>query len=387
MRVSWIGLIGLVPLLAVGMLLLGTSMGTVPFEHVQNVGWSLGFGCALLLIAAVFGFRQGGAKVILPYLMIALSALQGAGAAWVVPTPDRAAAHLVTLEPDRMGELLAGYVTAFGDSMQARQLADHLADHAPYPQIFAFHMLHPDFSHNAGVVDRFVTRMSAEEPTVILEQLEGAVGAFGNEDRQLGPLAAVLDIHADELDHGVLDANAEHLYELAPPDSPFQQLSRVLIDVTAERADRLYLSLQQGDRAFADLARASAQDGDASVRLDESGAPAGLHVMDHLFPRWYLRLDDEASRQVRVHYRELRAGEIVRTDRGVKPVDIVKAEFSVRVTVAGEVTYEHTFRGESPIDSWKLVPDSVALRQGYRDVAVDALSRELATHFADVRVE
>ena len=387
LRFSWMALVGLLPLLAVGMLALGTYMAAVPFEHVVSVGYCLAFGAALLLVYSLQQLSQRSWKAVVPYLLLVIGLAQGAAALWIIREPRAASAELVGAHPERMGELLAGYVHTFGDGARARELAERLGNEAPYPQIFAFHLAHPGFSADAGVPDLCVTRLSREGPDVVLTCLEGAVQAFGSIDGQLGPMAAALDMNADQLDIPTLAAQMPDLYELASPTGPFTQLSAALTQAAAAEAERLDPTLKEGDLAFAQLAVAAAADGDPRVHLDERGAPAGLHRMDHLLPRWYLAPSDAANKVVRVRYRELRAGEIVETNRGPKPVDIVRAEFSVQVEIAGEVRYDHTFRGESPLDAWKILPADTPLRSGYRDTAVDALSRDLSAHFRDVIVD
>jgi len=384
---GWMPLVGLLPLLAVGMLALGAAMAAVPFEHVVSVGYCLAFGGTLLLVYSLMQLNRLGWKAVVPYLLLALGLAQGGGAFWIIREPQAAAAQLVSANPERMGELLAEYVHHFGEDQRAAALAGRLGDDAPYPQIFAFHLQHPAFSTEQGIPDRCVTRLSRETPDVVLSFLEGAVQSFGTLDGQLGPMAAALDIHADELQDAALAEHMADLYVLAPPTGPFTRLSAALTQAAASEAERLDPTLAEGDLAFARLALVARDDGDPRVRFDERGAPAGLHRMDHLFPRWYLTPGDEGSKVVRVRYRELRSGEIVETNRGPKPVDIVRAEFSVQVEAGGAVQYDHTFRGESPIDAWKLIPDDIPLRAGYRDTAVDALSRDLATHFRDVTID
>ena len=387
MRISWMALVGLLPLLAVGILALGSYMAAVPFEHVVSVGYCLAFGGALLLVYSLLQLRQRGWKAVVPYLLLVVGLAQGAAAFWVIREPRDAAAELVAANPERMGELLAAYVDTFGEGDHAVALAEQLGDEAPYPQIFALHLAHPAFSANTGVPDRCVTRLSREGPDVVLSFIEGAVQAFGTLDGQLGPMAAALDIHADELEMASLAEHMPDLYALAPPTGPFTRLSAALTQAAAAEAERLEPTLKEGDLAFAALARAARDDGDPRVRFDERGAPAGLHRMDHLFHRWYLTPSDAATKVVRVRYRELRAGEIVTTNIGPKPVDIVRSEFSVQVEVAGETRYDHTFRGDSPLDAWKLLPEGAPLRAGYRDIAVQALTRDLSTQFRDVIVD
>lgn len=386
MKLGWIGLLGLVPLMAVGMLLLGARMGAVPFGHVASVGWSLGFGAFLMGMAASLRFRERGPKQVLPYLMLVLCLAEGLTGTWVLMGPQDAAALLVRANHLRMGELLGGYLETFGADARSGELAQEMVAEAPYPQIFAFHLEHLEFSYNTGVVDGCVTRLSREDPATVLRHLDGALQAFGNEDGRLGPLAAALDMRADQLAGETLVRHLEDLTLIARPGGPFDRLSSALLDASAQRIEAEYSRMPDGDRALADLVLVARDDGSPFVRLDPRGAPAGQHVMDHLFPRLYLQLDDGADKVVKLRYRELRAGEIVKTNQGHKPVDVVRAEMDVTISVAGEIRYEHTFRGESPIDSWTLVPDGTSLRDGYRAVAVDALNRDITTQFTDVVV-
>ena len=386
MKLGWIGLVGLVPLMAVGMLLLGARMGAVPFGQVVSVGWSLGFGAFLMGMAASLRFREGGAKQVLPYLMIVLCLAEGLTGTWVLLGPEDAAATLVRANHLRMGELRGGYIETFGDDARSGELAEEMVAEAPYPQIFAFHHENVAFSSNTGVVDGTVTRLSREEPAVVLKHLDGALRAFGNEDGQLGPLAAPLDMNADQLDGPVLMDHLEDLTIIARPGGPFERLSAALLEASSQRLVERFKEMPDGDRALADLVHAALEDGAPFVRIDSRGAPAGLHVMDHIPARLYLQVDDGADKVVKLRYRELRAGEIVKTNEGHKPVDVVKAGLDVTISVAGETRYEHTFRGESPIDSWTILPPGMPLRDGYRNVAVDALNRDIATQFTDVAV-
>jgi len=385
-KLGWIGLLGLVPLMAVGMLLLGARMGAVPFGHVLSVGWALAFGAVLMSFAASLRLREKGAKQVVGYLLVLLAVAQSLTSIWVFLGPEAAACVLVRSNHLRMGELLGGYLEEFGPDAKSGELASEMVQEAPYAQIFAFHLENVEFSVNTNVVDGCVTRLSHEEPAVVLRNLDGALQSFGNADGQLAPMAAALDMRADQLDQEALVPHLENLTEIARPGGPFTRLSAVLLDASAHRLEVDYSSLLDGDRALADLVLAARDDGQPYVRLDSRGAPAGLRIMDPLFPRLYLQLDDGADKIVQLHYRELRAGEIVKTNQGHKSVDVVSAELDVRVTVAGEKKYEHTFRGESPIDSWTMLPEGASLRDGYRTVAVDALNRDIGTQFTDVVV-
>ncbi len=380
------GLLGLVPLMAVGMLLLGARIGAVPFGHVVSVAWSLAFGAVLLSLAATARLRERGPRQVVAYLFLALCLAEGLTGIWVFLGPEDAASVLVRANHLRMGELLGGYLDEFGDDARAGELAQEMVEEAPYPQIFSFHMEHREFSAATGVPDSCVARMSREEPAVILRHLDGALQAFGNPDGQLAPLAATLDMHSDQLVASDLEPHLEDLTEIARPGGPFARLSSVLLEVSASRIEAEYSAMLDGDRALADLVLAARDDGLPFVHLDARGAPAALHVMDHLFPRLYLQLDDTADKTVQLRYREHRAGEIVKTNQGHKPVDVVRAELDIRVIVAGESRYQHTFRGESPIDAWTMLEEGTSLRDGYRAVAVDALNRDLATQFTDVAV-
>lgn len=380
------GPLGLVPLMAVGMLLLGARIGAVPFGHVVSVGWALAFGAVLLSLAATALLREKGPRQVVAYLFLALCLAEGLTGVWVFLGPEDAASALVRANHLRMGELLGGYIDEFGDDARAGELAREMVEEAPYSQIFAFHLDHREFSAATGLPDSCVVRLSREEPAVILQNIEGALQAFGNPDGQLTPLAAALDMRADQLDALDLEPHLEDLTGIARPGGPFARLSGVLLEVSAGRVEAGYSSMLDGDRALADLVLAARDDGQPFVHLDARGAPAALHVMDHLFPRLYLQLEQNADKIVQLRYRELRAGEIIKTNQGHKSVDVVRAELDVRVIVGGEPRYQHTFRGESPIDAWTLLEEGTSLRDGYRSVAVDALNRDIGTQFTSVSV-
>ncbi len=388
MRVSWIWLIGLVPLLALAMLLLGASMGTVPFNNVLSVGWTLCFGAGLLLISAAMRIKEEGLKSWAIYPLAALGLTQGALGLWTVRTPEAPAAMLVTSTPEQMGVLMAGYVHVFPAATQLPGLAETLVADAPYDQIFTFHLSHGNLSIALGVPDGCVTRMASESADVVLDHLDATLGAFGDIEGQVAPLAAVLDMNAAAIEPAALVRHVEALYGLAPPGGAFPNLSNAILDaVAADVATRT--DLKDGDAAIAALIVAAGEDRQPFVHLDVRGAPAGQHALDHLFPRWYLRAgpDVQSDKVVRARYRELRAGEIVQTSDGYKPVDIVDAELEIRVTHGEEVVYERAFTGTSPLDSWKVADPSLTLRQSYRRVAVEALTRDIGSQFSDLVIE
>jgi hypothetical protein len=387
-KVSWIWLIGLVPLLALGMLLLGASMGTVPFNNVLTVGWTLAFGSGLLLISAAIRIRENGLKDWAIYPLVLLGLAQGGLGLWTVRTPAAPAALLVTANPEQMGALASGYVDIFPHAPQIPALTEALVADAPYSQIFTFHLSHGSLSIAQGVPDACVTRLSSESPAMILDLLDDALDAFGDIDGQLAPLAAVLDMNAADIEPAALVAHVVPLYGLAPPDGPFLNLADAIIDAVAAHAEAS-TGLADGDRALAALIVAAREDRAPRVHLDVRGAPAGQHALDHLFPRWYLRAgpDVDSDKVVRARYRELRAGEIVQTSDGYRPVDIVDAELEIRVTHGEEVLYERAFTGASPIDSWKVADPSLTLRQAYRRIAVEALTNDIAPQFSDLVIE
>ncbi len=382
-RIWWLGF---VPLVAVSMLLVGARIGAVPFNHIPGVGWTLLFGCLLLLLGCVgqLGDRRWWALALLAPMALA----EGAGAWWAITTPERVGATLVGLGGPRMGELLIGHVDVYGGGEAIEPLAERLTAEAPLPQVFAFHRAHPGESVRLGLPDACVARLSGEGPDAILAHLSEAHETFGSADGLLAPLVAALDMRAGELDRGALALNLAVLYELAPPDGPFSRLAGALIRVAAEEAEAAHGDALHGDRGFGELVLAAAEAGSPTVSLDMRGAPAAQGLLDGLLRRHYLVAMPATGgpRVIHVRYRELRAGEIVQTDRGPRPVDLVSAELRIRFELEGEVIYDRSFRGESPPDTWRGQPLDESLRSAYRQAAVDALNRELADHFADLRV-
>jgi hypothetical protein len=382
-RIWWLGF---VPAVAVTMLLVGARIGAVPFNHIPGVGWTLLFGALLLLLGCVgqLADRRWWALALLAPLALA----EGAGAWWLVTGPERVGAALVGLGGDRMGELLIGYVDIYGVGPEVDPLAERLADEVPLPQVLAFHSAHPRESGRLGIPDACVARLSREGPASILEHLTAAHDTFGNPDGLLAPLAAALDMKSEELDHGALALNMGVLYDIAPPNGPFPRLAGQLCRVAASEAEAAHGDALHGDRGFGELVLAAAEAGSPTASLDSRGAPAVQGLFDDMLRRHYLVTlpGTGGPRVIHLRYRELRAGEIVQTGDGPRPVDIVSAELRIRFELAGEVIYDRSFRGDSPLDTWRSQPPDESLRGAYRQAAVDALNQQLTGHFAHLRV-
>ncbi len=386
MRLGKIWWLGFVPLMAVAMLLVGARIGAVPFNHIPGVGYTLGGGALLLLLACVVqaDARRWWALGLLAPLAVA----QGAGAWWAIGSPEAVGCALVRSHPARMGELLIGFVDIYGPDEGVLALADSFVEQAPHEQIYAFHSAHPGTSVSMGIPDATVSRLSGEGPATILAQLTPAAETFGTADGLLAPLAAVLDMRSTELDHGALALALPTLYEIAPPGGSFSRLAGKLLTVAAEEAEAAHVDARHGDRGFGELVLSAAAAGSPKVSMDIVGAPASQGLFDDMLRRHYL-MGDEATggpRVVHVRYRELRAGDIVQTDGGPRPVDLVSAELRIRLELDGEVIYDRTFRGDSPPDTWRSVSLDGSLRSAYRQAAVDALNTDLAEHFEHLRV-
>lgn len=386
MRLGKIWWLGFVPLMAVAMLLVGARIGAVPFNHIPGVGYTLGGGALLLLLACVVQVdaRRWWALGILAPLALA----QAAGAWWAVGSSEQVGCALIRSNPERMGELMTGYVDVFGPGEEVSALAMDLVERSPYTQIYAFHSAHPGASLEMGIPDATVTRLAGEGPETILAQLGPASETFGFADGLLAPLAAVLDMRATELDHGALALALPTLYEIAPPGCGFSRLAGELQAVAAEEAEAAHVDALHGDRGFGELVLSAAGAGNPVISMDVRGAPAAQGLFDDMLRRHYL-VGDEATggpRVVHVRHREVRAGEIVQTDRGPRPVDLVSAELRIRFELDGEVLYDRTFRGDSPPDTWKTVPLDGSLRSAYRKAAIDVLNEGLAEHFEHLRV-
>lgn len=384
-----IWLLGLIPLVGLGMLVFGISQGIVPFTHLRIVGMGLVTGALLLGSGIAANLRRESLRSVVFWLVMTLMLLQAAGGIWFFACPSGAGAAAVRANPARMGELLVGYVDHFGAAEPVDGLVTDLVETAPFPQIVAFHLAHPGVSEASEVPDRFVTRLSHEHHAVILAQLDGAFAAFGNDDGQLAPLAAVLDQHSRDLDHAALAVNMPLLFDLAPPGSPYSRLGTQLGIVAAEDVEVEYDALRAGDRVLADLVIHARDHGNHTVLLDARGAPAGLTVLDENLRRLYLETLDGGGggKVIRLRYRELRDGDIVDTAGGARHVDIVTTELMIRVELDGEVPYQRTFRGKSPPDAWTSRPDDVSLREHYRLAAVQQLNTELAEDFETARVQ
>ncbi len=381
-------MLGLIPLVGLGMLAVGVSQGTVPFTHLRIVGIGLVTGALLLGTGIAANLRRDSLRSVVFWAVVALAVAEGAGGAWFLADPAGAGATLVRANRERMGELLVGYVGQFGEDEHVDGLVARLLEEAPFPQIIAYHQSDPAASTARGVPDAFVTRLSHEHTSVILEQLDGAFAAFGNQDGQLAPLAAVLDQHARDLDHAAMAVRLPLLYDLAPPGSPYGRLGTQIGAVAAEEVEVEYDALLAGDRALADLVIHARDHGNHVVLLDARGAPGGLEVLDEDLRHGYLRPEPGGGggKVIRLRYRELRRGEIVETAAGPRPVDLVTAELMIRVELDGVVRYERTFEGASPEDAWKTRGGETSLREHYRQAAVAQINTALAEDFARARV-
>ncbi len=384
-----IALLGLLPLMAVVMLLLGVSQGAVPFGHVSAVGWTLALGGALLLVGGVSTLFKGGAKSVFPYLMLVAAVIEGGYALWILPNPAGASAALVRMNPARMGELLDSYLEHYGVNGEVDGLYDQLVETAPYPQIVALHLLRPEDSWARQVPSRTIDRLSDETPGIILDQLDGAYQAFGHADGLLDPLAIVLEDHAKTLDRGQLDQVMPLMVDLAPPGGGYYGLEVLLSEIAAEEMAAQYDDLPAGDRAIADLVLAGRDQGNHILFLDARGTPEGLSALDRKLGQAYLLAEPKGAgggKILRLRYRELRAGEIVTTTDGARPIDLVVAELTVRIELDGQIIYDQSFRGESPKDAWQNAPEGVSLREAYRLAAVTALNEELDQDFPGAKV-
>ncbi len=386
MRLGRIWWLGFVPLMAVAMLVVGARIGAVPFNHIPGVGYTLAGGSLLLLLASVIqlGERRWWALALVAPLMLA----QVAGAWWTLSAPEQVGASLVRCNRAQMGELLTAFVDVYGAGEETEALVIQLVETAPYEQIFLFHDNHPGDSVRMGLPDAVVTRLAGEGTGAILEQLGPAAEAFGLAEGMLAPLAAILDMRASELDHDLLAANLGTLYDIAPPGGSFSRLAGQLIAVAAEQAEAAHGDARHGDRGFGELVLAAAAAGSPTVTMDLRGAPAAQDLFGDMLRQHYLVANEGTGgpRVVHVRYRELRVGEIVQTDKGPRPVDLVSAELRIRIELEGEVIYDHTFRGDSPLDTWRSVSLDGPLRSAYRQAAVDALNQDLTEHFEHLRV-
>lgn len=382
-------LLGLVPSLALVMLLLGVSQGAVPFGHVHTVGWTLALGGALLLAGGVFTIFKDGVKTIFPFLLLVAVVVEGGMAIWILPDPAGASASLVQMNPSRMGELLDDYLEHFGDTRHTDELWDTLVETAPYPQIVSLHLLRPEDSWSRQVPSRTIARLSAEAPDVILAQLDGVYQAFGNTDGLLDPLVIDLEANAGTLDRGQLDRVLPMMLELAPPGGGFYGLEVLLCEVAADELEARYDELPPGDRAIADLVLAGREQGNHILFVDARGTPEGLSVLDGKLGQAYLRAEPKGAgggKILRLRYRELRAGEIVTTTDGPRPVDLVVAELTIRIELDGAIIYNRNFRGESPKDAWQNANDDISLRESYRLAAVKALNEQINEDFPGAKV-
>ncbi len=390
MRPWTLALLGLVPLVGVAMVGIGVAGGAVPFAHLTKVGLSLAFGAVLLLYCAVSMRGARGGRRAAAWLVASLALAEGAGAAVVLASPERVGAALVRSNAERMGDLLVGHLDAFGAGPDTAALVDGLLEEAPYQQIYALHLAHRDVSLAHEVPDRTVVRLAGDGPVAALRALDGAYRTFGNDGGLLAPVVASLDGRSLDLPEPLLADNLALLAELAPPAAGFSRLELRLAEVAAEQVEEQWDALLPGDRAIGQMVLDGREAGNHVVMLDARGAPAGLAVLTEAFHARYLRLEERGAgggKIVRLRYRELRTGDIVETDRGPRPTDMVSAELMIRMQSGGEVIFDRSYRGTSPRDAWREASGDVSLRESYRLAAVSALNEELAADFAAVRVE